>query len=392
MINMSENKIFTFDYSFPTRIIFGRNSLEKTGEVSHEFGKKALIVTTKGGSMRRYGYLDKLIRSLEKNNIRYFIFDKVSTNPTTIIAKEASDIVVKEECDFVIGLGGGSAIDVAKIAAASSVTNIHPREYTLGIREIDDALPIVAIPTTHGTGTEVNRYAVLTDPETNAKRGIVSKKIYPRISILDPMLTLTLPTKLTAATIIDALSHAIESYVKNNATRLSMLYSEEAIIKIFRFGPHVMQNPDNINLRENLLWASMCAGKSIDINGTTMCHGLEHPISALFNVHHGEGLATLLLPWIKYTLPAIKERLGRLALLLGISGSDNQELSYAFVKYLADLLISMNLNFKLRDFGIKEKHIDLLVENAISFMRYNLDSNPIPASRIDIKKIYLKAL
>ncbi len=389
---LEENNIFSFDYKLPTRIVFGRNTLEKTGEIIQEIGKKALIVTTKGGSMIRYGYLDKLTKSLGNNGIKYVVFNKVSTNPTTIIAWEASEMIKKENCDFVIGLGGGSAIDVAKIAAASSVTDIYPKEYTLGIKEIDNALPIVAIPTTHGTGTEVDKYAVLTDPETNAKRGIVSRKIYPTVSILDPILTLTLPKKLTAATTIDALSHALESYVKENATRLSMLCAEEAISKIFRLGPYIVKDLDDIVLRENLLWASMCAGISIDINGTTMCHGLEHPISALFNIHHGEGLAILMLPWIRYTRPAIEKKLSHLALLLGFEGETEQELSYVFIEKLSSLLDKMGLNMRLRDFNVKEKHIDLLVENAISFMGYNIDSNPRPASRSEIKEIYLKAL
>jgi len=386
------NNTFSFTYRLPTEIIFGRNAIEKTGKSSQELGKKALVIITKGGSMRRYGYLDKLLKSLEKYNISSVVYDKVSTNPTVEIVRETSKLVQEQNCDFVIGLGGGSAIDVAKVTAACAVTNVDPKDYTLGIEKIEGALPIVAIPTTHGTGTEVNKYAVLTDTDTKAKRGIASTKIYPKVAIIDPLLSITLPKRLSAATVVDALSHAIEAYVKKEATKISMIYSEEAIKTIFNYGPQVIKDPTDVRIREHLLWASMCAGISIDIAGTTLCHGLEHPVSALFNAHHGEGLAALLVPWARFTRPAVEKHFGKLALMLGLHGNDIEELSYAFIEEISVLIDRLKLNLKLRDFGVKEKHIDLLVENALSFMKYNIDSNPRPASRAEIRNILLEAL
>ena len=392
MVNPSMHDIFDFNYNIPTRIVFGKGILSKVGEEVKELGKKALIVITSGGSMKRYGYLDKLTKSLEEASIKWVVYDKVSTNPTAETAWEAAQLVIKEACDLVIGLGGGSPIDVAKIAAASAVTHIHPRDYTLGIERVSDALPIVAIPTTHGTGTEVNRYAVLTDTRTKAKRGIASPKIYPKIAILDPELTVTLPQRLSAATTIDALSHAIESYVKNTTNKLSMMFSEEAVRNIFTYGPLQMLAPYNLEVREKLLWASMCAGIAIDIAGTTLCHGMEHPLSALFNVHHGEGLAALLLTWAMFIRQVVKERFANLALILGNSGNDVDELSFKFIYAISQLVEKMNLKVRLRDFGIKEEHIDLLVENAWSFNKYNIDNSPKPVNKEDLRELYLKAL
>ena len=385
-------RVFEFSYTMPTRVVFGRGSLGRVGDEVEGMGRKALIVITSGGSMRRYGYLSRLTSSLDEKGIRYVVYDKVSTNPTAEVAWEAAQLASKESCDFVIGLGGGSPIDVAKIAAASAVTGVHPRDYVLGIEKVSDALPIVAIPTTHGTGTEVNRYAVLTDTKTKAKRGIASPKIYPRVSILDPELATTLPLRLSTATAVDALSHAVESYVKESSTRLSMMFSEEAVRNVFVYGPLVASEPESVEIREKLLWASMCAGVAIDLAGTTLCHGLEHPLSALFNVHHGEGLASLLPSWARFTMPVVKERFASLALSVGIQGGGVDELSARFVQALEGLLVSMRLTPRLRDFGIREDHVDLLVENAWSFNKYNIDNSPKEVTKEDLREIYLRAL
>ncbi len=386
--------MFRINYNLPTRIVFERGSLNKVGKEVRDLGKKAFVVTTRGGSMKRFGYLDRLTRSLEKEGINTYIYSNVSTNPTSDIAREAVEQAEKWSADFFIGLGGGSAIDVAKVAAASLATGIHPRDFTLGVEKVRDALPVVAIPTTHGTGTEVNHYAVLTDPKTKAKRGISGKALYPKISILDPEITLTLPLKLSLATTIDALSHALESYGKSGANRLSMMCSEEALRTIWVYGPLLRNNLEDIEVREHLLWASMMAGIAIDIAGAGLAHGLEHPMSALFNVHHGEGLAALTVEVAKFTRPVVKERYARLALLLSNPPeyADIDDLSWIFIGELDNVLDNIGLKPRLRDFGIKREEIDLLVENAWSFTRYNLEGNPRPATKEDARRIYLAVL
>jgi len=379
-----------FEFNLPTKVIFGIDCLNMVGEKSERYGSKALIVTTKGGSMKRYGYLDKVTNSLKENNIKYIIYPEVSTNPTTEMVDKGVKIVLENNIDFIIGLGGGSAIDTAKMIAAVSESGGKASEYLMG-KEIEKALPIIALSTTHGTGSSVTHYAVLTDRKLNAKRGIASKHIYPRMAFLDPSTTLTLPLNLSIATMIDALSHAVEAYVSRKANNFSKLFSREAIRNIFIYGRGIDRNLKNIDVREKLMWANLCAGIAIDIARTTAAHALEHSISAYYNIHHGYGLGIILYSWAKVSRKYAKDLFAEMAPLFNIHIDDIDEASFRFVEALGRFVYDLGIKDRLSDIGMTLKDIDRIIDNAIEYGKYNIDNNPGKLDKKDLREILVEA-
>ena len=301
---------YTFTFCVPTKLVYGRGKLNDVGTYSLSFGlRKVVIITTAGGSMRRYGYIDRLVSSLESKGIVSVVLDKVFTNPTTDLVDELVAVVKEEQPDGLIAIGGGSAIDAAKAVAMVSYSGGSARDYILGIRKGSGALPLIAIPTTHGTGTEVNRFAVLTEPELKAKLAIVSEYIYPRMSIVDPELTLSLPNTISSATVFDAFSHALEALFAVRSNAVSRLFALEALRIIASEINKLPEGYSNIDVRTKLLWASTCAGYAIDQSRTGLLHAIEHSISAFYpNVHHGVGLALIASAWARYTAPAVQDK------------------------------------------------------------------------------------
>lgn len=385
--------MFTIKYHLPTHIVFERGAISTVGSEVEGLGRKALIVITRGGSMIKYGYLGKVRLSLEEHGIKNAVYTNISPNPTVEEVEQGVEFAEKEHVDFVIGLGGGSAIDAAKAIAATLGSGKPFIKYLRKEEDISSAYPIVAIPTTHGTGTEVDKYAVVTDVERKAKVSIISLHIYPKVSILDPETTVTLPPRLTAATSFDALLHAIEAYVSRGTNKLARIFAAEAIKNIIKYLEPAVKHGINIAVRTRLLWASMMAGLAIDIARTTLCHAMEHPISAYYpNVHHGLGLAILMPAWLKYTMKAAFEDFAEIANIMGLS-MKTMPIKYnaqAVLNYLLDLRKTVDLNMRLSDLGVKPEDIDLFVNNAFEHLRALIENNPIIPTKEEMKKIYLE--
>ncbi|HDM24239.1 MAG TPA: iron-containing alcohol dehydrogenase [Candidatus Bathyarchaeota archaeon] len=377
---MLEAKIYN-----PVKIVFGVGCVREVGKYASRLGRKALIVTTSGGSMRKHGFLDIVSKSLEEHGVRCAIFDGVKTNPTTEIADEGTRVALRENVDVIIGLGGGSAIDVAKAIAVTAASGGSSKEYLyIYGKQPGKALPIIAIPTTHGTGSEVDRYAVLTDEERKAKVSIVSDLIYPRVALLDPKLTVTLPPRLTAATTVDALAHSLEAYVARYGNRMAQIYAVEAIKEIFGNAVKAYANGKNLEARARLLWASMLAGLAINIGRTCLPHALEHPISAFLGIHHGEGLAALLPTWIKRGL---KEKIfNNLAVELGLKDADE------LYEKVVSLLKSIGMNVRLGEHGLTEDMVEKLVGNAWTYLTPLIENNPYKVSREETCKMLLNTI
>ena len=389
-------RILNFELHIPTKVIFSCGAIKKVSYEASGLGiTRALIVTTKGGSMKRYGYIDRVIDSLQSNDIDVELFTEVFTNPTTELADVGADICRAHRCNGVIGIGGGSAIDVAKSIAIIALQGGKAEEYLRKEKVAKKALPIIAIPTTHGTGSEVNRFAVLTDPKSLAKVPIVSPAIYPKTSILDPELTKTLPPKLSAATTIDAFTHALESYIGSKATVIVDLFAEEAIREILLYAPKLLNNLDNVEVRSHLLYASMCAGIAIDHGRAGALHALEHAVSALHpEVHHGIGLAALLLSWARYVAPKISEKFINIAKLAGLS-IGNISLNEALqrtIELLENLLKSLGLRINLSDLGIKEHELMELAKNALKNLPALINNTPGKPSIEDLVEMLRRAL
>jgi len=380
-----------FEYHNPVRLVFGCGKLALVGKIAKEHGSKALIVTS--GSSSRTGLLDKVAGFLKQEGLDVVIYDKIKANPLTTMALEAAALSRKEKCDIVIGLGGGSAMDAAKATAFMAVNQGDISDYIFGKPGIG-ALPVILITTTAGTGSEGNSAAVLTNPENHDKKAIRSPFIYPKASIIDPELLTTLPKNSIAGPGLDALFHAIESYIAKKSDPMTEMFCLQAITLLANHLPAVYDNSGNIEAWEKVVFANTLAGMAIDATATTLAHGMEHPVSGLFDVAHGEGLAALFIPTMEFAYPQALEKFAMIAKAMGenIEGLTTQEAAKKSMERVSNLMVRLNTVRKLRDFGVTEEHIDWLAANALKTMKFVIDNNPRGPSQEEIKEIYRKSL
>ena len=387
-------KVGTFEFFLPTRIFFGVKTFEKLGYLSKSLGKKALIVTGKH-STKASGLLDRAVKLLDEAGIRSVIFDKVIPNPISTTVDEGAEIAKREGCDFVIGLGGGSSIDSAKMIAAVVKSGGNCWDYMKadGGKEPKEALPIVAIPTTHGTGTEADPFAVITNPESHEKPGVGFDSIFPTVSIVDPELMLTLPPKQTAATGMDAFYHSLESYLNIDHQPASDLLALEAISLINHYLPVAYEDGRNLEARTALAWASTAAGICETLSGCIANHSLEHPLSGHYNITHGVGLCAIGPSFIEYIQPHVKERLARVALALGAPESivNDEELSRMGIELLRKLQRSVDLEISLKELEVKRSDLKHLAEEATRIMGSLIEKTPGNLTIEDLEKIYENA-
>ena len=269
-----------FNYNLPVNIIFGRGRVEELGVETAKYGKKALIVTGKS-STKKTGLLDKAVSLLEKNKIKAVIFDKVEQNPLTTTVYKGADIAKEERCDVIVGLGGGSIMDAAKTIAFVTLNEGDVSDYIYGKKLSDKALPIILVPTTCGTGSEGNGFAVLTNSENNDKKSLRCNAIIAKASIVDPELMTTMPKHILASVGFDALCHNMEAYISKNAQPITTMMALQGIELIGKNLVRAYKNPEDMEAFDAITWASTLGGMVINTAGVTAAHGMEHPASGL---------------------------------------------------------------------------------------------------------------
>ena len=292
---MNSNPIFSVH--IPTKILFGCGELKKLATEKLP-GKKALIVISGGTAMKKYGYLDKVIGLLKENNVTSIVFDKILPNPIKSHVMEAATVCRENQCDFVVGLGGGSSIDSAKSIAVMACNEGDYWDYINGGtgkgRPVTKALPVVAIPTTAGTGTEADPWTVITNEERQEKIGFGNELTFPVLSIVDPELMVSIPPHLTAYQGFDAFFHAAEGFIANCATPISDLYALEAIRLLYKYLPVAVKDGKDLKARAKVAWASTLAGLVEATSSCTSEHSLEHAMSAYYpELPHGAGLIAI---------------------------------------------------------------------------------------------------
>ena len=297
--------------------------------------------------------------------------------------EEGLAFLQNENCDFVIGLGGGSAIDTAKGIAFAAANPGNISDYIFG-KSGKGALPIIAVTTTAGTGSEADSLAVFTNPETSDKKSLKSPYIYPTHSIIDPELMTTLPPHLIAATGFDALCHAIEAFIARGSTPMTDLLALQAIKAICLHLPRVYENPSDLDAWDQMVMGNTLGGMVIDRAGVVLVHGLEHSVSGLYNIRHGEGLAALILPCLTFSVPKAQEKFALLAQAMGGNG--------AAVSAVEKLRNRLNLNFTLSKLGVRKSDLDWLTENSMRTMTYAIQNSPLIPSKQDIKYLYLSCM
>src|ERR1035437_3501942 len=361
----------------PVKIHFGAGEIENAGRLAKTLGKKAVIVTGKN-STKKTGLLDRTIKLLEKEGVKSVVYAGITPNPKNTEVEEASALAVKEGCDFVIGLGGGSAMDAAKGVAVVAGSGGKLWDY-IGLpgkkpKDIGKSLPIMLIPTRSATGSEGNPAAVFSNPVLNQKAAIYNPdKIFPAISIVDPDLTLSVPPKQTAEGIIDVIMHVLEEYLTGETDcDMQDRFTEGIILTCMEEGRRVMKNPGDKHARAQIALSSTVALQGLPNSGRAgawVVHPLEHAVTAYFdNIALGAGIAAILPSYLKYLGEVKPDKVHQLADRLFDAPKDVKgELKIAFCienfrKFITD--IGLSDNFKDLNIGMEnmEKFADKVIE------------------------------
>lgn len=380
-----------FTYKSPGEIIFGQGSIRSVPEKLKEIGADHVFVISDKG-VKKAGITEKVLSILQESKISFVCFDEIEKEPTVKVVEEAVKELKNSKAKAVIGVGGGSALDVAKVVSLLATNSGSVLDF-VGLEKFKTpGLPVMAIPTTAGTGSEVTRFIVIIGSEVKTKLVIVSYLAIPKYAILDPELTLTLPPKITAATGMDALTHAIESYVSISSNYISEPIAMKAIKLIAKSLRKAVARGNNIEAREDMLAASLLAGLAFNSTRLGIVHAMSQPAGGRFDIPHGISNAILLPYVMEYNLIGATERYIDIAIAFGedIHGLTPMEAAAKSVKAVRDLMKDIGITEKLSDFGVKEGDLESLADEAL--MSGNIFVNPRFPSKNEIIEIYRRAL
>lgn len=390
----------SFTYYMPTRLIFGAGKLAELATTEHFPWKKVLLVVGAGGSARRSGSLERVLGLLAARGAQAVLYDKIKPNPEVAQVEEAARIAKKEGCDVVVGLGGGSTIDSAKSIAMLAKNPGNYWDYMAsgtGGRQVprNGALPIVAITTTAGTGTEADPWTVQSNPQSREKIGWGSDITFPALSIIDPELMTSLPPRQTAYTGMDALFHSVEAYLATCHQPASDLLALEAVSLIAKWLPVAVADGSNLEARAALAWANTEAGICESLSSCISHHSLEHAVSAFYPaVAHGCGLTMLSVAYFGELAERRPERFGKLAEAMGerVDSLPEPERAQAFIRALEKLIHAAGLaDEKLSKYGVKKSDIPELARNALSAMGGLFAVTPVKQQQADVERIFERA-
>lgn len=382
-----------FNYYIPTRLLFGAGKLQELHKQTLP-GKKALIVMSGGKSLRANGTLAALESELEKAGMEFVLYDKITPNPTKGEVMAGAAVAREHGCDFVIGLGGGSSIDAGK---AIAVMAANPGDYWdyisggsgKGKPVPNDPLPIVAITTTAGTGTEADPWMVVTKEETNEKIGFGYDKTYPVLSIVDPALMLTVPSALTAYQGFDALFHSTEGYLNTTAYPVSDAFALSAISLVGKSLARAVENGSDLAARTDVALANTLSGLVESTSGCISEHSLAHAISALNpNFPHGAALISISAAYYTHFAKsgACDARMVDMARSLGRTDAKTP---MDFVAALVELQKACGVDgLKMSDFGVRYEELPKYVENAFDTMGGLFQFDPCALTRADVLAIF----
>lgn len=365
-----------FHFHNPTEVYFGSGEFRRAGELAARLGTKCLLVTGQG-SVERLGYLDRLKEMLKTAGVEYIHFPGIEPNPHLETCQAAAWVAIHANCDSILGLGGGSVMDACKAIA----TGFHDPDglwdyigHGQGkVKPIEQALPIMVISTLAATGSEMDSGGVITRAATNEKCVLSSPMLFPKIALVDPELTLSVPLDYTMDGVFDMAVHVMESYFNGDQdTPLQARIIEGFLLAVFEQGEKLFHDPENLKLREDLHWPSVLALSGFFTagrGGPAPVHVLEHPLSGHFDISHGRGLALIQPRWMWYVLPAAPRPFADFAVkVMKITPSgDTLQDAREGVKALCDWLERVGLHVTLADLGIDEgESLDRAAEDCLS--------------------------
>ena len=368
-----------FAYFNPVRLLFGPGTVAEIGVQTRRLGVRALLVTT-GDTFRKNGLLARVEGLLAASGVSTLVHSAVTPNPTCGEIDAGAAIARAERTEVVIGLGGGSAMDAAKgIAVAAGhgkpIWSYADPAERVGLGEL--MLPVVAVPTTAGTGAEVTQYIVVTNPQTRQKPGIGSELTFARTAIVDPELSAGMPPALTVASGVDVLAHAIEAYASVRSTRITDLYCEEALRLAGAHLRRAVGHGGDVAARAAMSLAATLAGYAIAHCRTTVCHALAHAAGGIKDATtHGELLAAMTPAAMRYSMESRPEKYRRLASLLEGDGPAGRPSLEAGVAAVERLFGDIGANRGLASLGITERDHAAIVEGATTYMKGPLEADP----------------
>ncbi len=382
---MNYNKIV--QYNFPTIIRFGPGSVKELGPYLSKNGlSRPLIVTDP--TVAQIPFFGEIVKNLQSRNISVETFYEIHKNPVKSDVYKGTNVFDEEERDSIIGIGGGAALDVAR----AITLRIYHREDLFKYDDLqggdifvtNDVPHFITIPTTAGTGSEVGRSAIISDDETHQKKILFSPKLLAKIVFADPLLTMELPSFITAATGMDALTHNMEAFLVNMFHPMCDGIALQAISLIQSSLEKAVNQPD-LESRSKMLIASLMGAVAFQ-KGLGVVHSLAHPLSSLLDTHHGLANAINIPYGMEFNIEGFESKFKQMAKALNLP----RETGEAVVSYLFELNEKINIPRKLSSIGVKEEHIETLSDLALADFAH--PNNPKPVSRDDFKKLYLKAL
>ena len=387
-----------FEFIIPERIVFGAGSINKLAEKAKGLGTKALIVTGKSKRPEKSRLIEKVTGLLDEAGIRSIVFDEVEPNPRSTTCNRAASICRDNGCDITVGIGGGSSMDAAKLIALAAVNDGQIEDYMPGGKYADKpeaelvCLPVICISTTSGTGSEATPFAVVTNPQNGNKPGLGYDFWYPRISIIDPELMVSMPTEVTRNTGLDVLFHALEAFISKTATPASDIFAAEAIRLVIANLKKVLDSPEDIEARSRMAWANTLAGIAISNGGTIAIHGMAHPIGGHTDATHGAALSAIAPSILEYTWKSNPEKYAALAKLLGAEGGNTPDTAAECSVALKNFLNNVGQTYTATDLGVTDELIPVLTEDALFTMSGAMENTWMTLSVDDAKKIYKNAL
>ena len=376
-------------FEMPTKVVFGRGVASQVGRFARELaGSRAMLVADPG--VLALGIADRLAADLQDAGLTVTVFDHVQPNPRDVHCIEAADMAREASVDVLVGVGGGSSIDTAKCAAILMTNGGHPRDWEDFGALHSTPVPVIALPTTSGTGSEVSPSAIITDTVRRKKMNLFDPRICPRIALVDPDLTMSMPPALTASTGMDALSHAVDSLHCRLATPASDAMALEGARLIALYLARAFADPDDVEARCGMAQASLVAGLAVGITDVSGCHCLAESIGAVYDHPHGVCCAVTMPIIMDYNLAVSQDKYVRLAGAFGIERQDRSDavLAAGAVDFVRELNQSLGIP-RLAEL-IKESDLDLLAEKAAA--NTSRPSNPRAAERSDFRTMLQRAL
>lgn len=361
-----------FIFNIPTKVIFGNGKIAQLKEFLGPEIKRVLIVTDRNVA-RKSGALDKIAAQLENEDV--FFFDEVEENPPLALVEKVGKLAKEKAAQLVVGLGGGSPMDAAKGCAVLATNPGNMIDYMNGKPLTHEPLPVVCVPTSSGTGSEVTPYAVFTDPENESKGGFSHPGIFPRFSIIDPDLTYSMPEGVAIDTGLDVLTHSLEAYLSTEAYELNdvlALHSIEVVLENLKAASG--KNKEAMN---RMAYASMLAGIAITNAGTILLHIMAYPLTVFNGVPHGKANAVLLPAFLRFMKEksAVKEKVARL------------EKMFQRVGGIKHFINGLNVSTALGDYGVDKSQLELFAQKTI--VKNDIKITPAEVTERDIVDIYL---